>query len=392
MRICYAYDVAFPNGFAATIQILRTGEALARMGNDFDLACGRVAGSPEEVWRALGIDPPERLRLMSLFPDRPRLPLLRAPLLRRRMTRHLTREAPDVVVSRGETGIALLQGAQPAPRILEVHKLCSLERAERAAGTRVDPADIHRVRASRAEARAFRAADGLLYLTPGVREAAEAAFGPLDAPSAIVPSGTAIPPEHRPEGPPACDLIYVGKIERRKGLFLMLEAMRHLPERTLRLIGDGADLEAGRDHAARHGLSDRVRFAGRVPHAAVAEELARARVGLALLPDDVDHISAAFTSPMKLLEMMATGLAVVATDLPSVRNLCRSGVDAVLVPPDPVAIAAAIEALLRDPPAMARLGAAARRRAAAFAWEARAERIAALCEEARATWMPTASR
>ena len=382
MRICYAYDVALPNAHTATIQILKTGAALCDLGHPFDFLCGPAPDSATGMFDALGIGVPQGLAIEAGFPRLPRWPALRAPVLRRCARRFLRRRACDVMVSRGETGIALAR----APRggharfVLEVHKLRSLELAERAAGTRIDPGDLRRSPAFRAEAEAFRQADGVLFLTPGVRDAAERVFGPLDVPATVVPSGTDAPrPSGGAEGP-RHDLIYAGKIERRKGLFLMLDAMRHLPGRRLTLLGGGADLEEGRRYAARHGLGDRVRFAGPVPHAQVAGELARARLGLSLLPDDVDHVSTSFTSPMKILEMMAAGLPVVATDLPSVRNICRHGADSVLVAPRPEPIAAAITRLLHDPGTMARLAEAGRRRAADFAWTARARRIADFCE------------
>lgn len=387
MNIIYAYDVDFPNRFAASIQIIRTGSALAEIGHDFELVCGRNLVESAEIFADLGIETPAGVRLRPDFPPWPRSPVLRDVVLRRRISAIVAGERPEILMSRGETGIALGRSRRSGPtrRILEVHKLRCLEEVERIAGVRVDPDDARRALSFNAEARAFRHADGLLYLTPGVRDVAEAAFGQMDVPAAIAPSGTASPmlanrgADARAET--EHDLIYFGKIERRKGLFLMLETMRRLPGRSLHLIGGGSDMQAAGDFVEKHGLEARVRFAGPVPHARIADELSRARVGLCLLPDDVDHVSAVFTSPMKLLEMMAAGLPVVATDIASIRNICRHEVDALLAPPDPVAIAATIERLLTDPVLVARVGDAARRRATDFSWRARARRISTLCDE-----------
>ena len=384
MRIAYAYDVELPNRFAATIQILRTGRALADLGHGMRLVCDRISDRAS-VLADLGIPPHPGLALDPAFDGAPRWKALRPHALRRRLARSLAADPADVVMSRGETGLALVSGvwtpADGAATVFEMHKLLYLDRAERRAGGHVD---VHvaggRLRA--AEARAYHRADGVLFLTDALRQAAELAFGTRSGPTAIVPSGTSLPARARPVETDV-DLVFAGKIERRKGVFLMVEAMHHLPGRRLRLIGTGADLKAARARVSAEGLGDRIECAGPVPHVRVAKELARGRVGLCPLPSDVDHVSTAFTSPMKLLEMMALGMAIVATDLPSVRAVCRDEVEALLVPADASSMAGAAERLLRNPDLAARLGQAARRRAAEFGWSRRAERIAAFCSTLR---------
>lgn len=384
LSVVYIYDIPFPNRFAASIQILRTGDALCRRGHGVTLVCGRMRQSAAALASDLGMEGDLRPEMLSVFPRWPRGARLRGPVLRHLAARVTARRRPDLIITRGETGLALAGTAAvrgPA-RLFEVHKLCFLERAERRAGA---PAELQAAARTagpvhRAEARAMHGADGLIFLTDGVRQAAEQAFGPLAAPAVIAPSGVAVP-DPGPAPARDVDCVYAGKIERRKGLFLMLETLARLPGRTLRLIGDGSDRAAAEAWIERHGLGGRVAFRGPVPHARVAVELRRGRVGLCLLPGDVDHVSTEFTSPLKLLEMMAAGMAVVATDLPSIRSLCEDGRHAVLAPSRPTLLAVKIEALLRDPDRARALGAAARRRASEFSWAARAARIEALARE-----------
>jgi hypothetical protein len=92
-------------------------------------------------------------------------------------------------------------------------------------------------------------------------------------------------------------------------------------------------------------------------------------------------ISAKYTSPLKVFEAMAVGLALVASDLPSLRELLHHGEDAWLVKPDdPAALAEGIRALVADPALRARLGRTLGARAAEHSWDARAARILAWIE------------
>ncbi|HVP01395.1 MAG TPA: glycosyltransferase, partial [Solirubrobacteraceae bacterium] len=84
-----------------------------------------------------------------------------------------------------------------------------------------------------------------------------------------------------------------------------------------------------------------------------------------------------------VLEAMAAGRPVVASDVGGTRESVADGVTGVLVPPGrPDALAAALDALLRDPRRRAALGAAARARAvASFSAQAMAAATSAVYEE-----------
>ena len=84
-----------------------------------------------------------------------------------------------------------------------------------------------------------------------------------------------------------------------------------------------------------------------------------------------------------LVEAMAAGVPVVATDIPGYREVVRDGVDGLLVRPnDPEALAAAIGRVLAEPELASALAAAGRARAPDFAWDAVVPRLEAVYDRA----------
>jgi len=87
-------------------------------------------------------------------------------------------------------------------------------------------------------------------------------------------------------------------------------------------------------------------------------------------------ISASFTSPLKLFEYMAAGVPIVASDLPSTREILTPEVNAVLVPPNnPQALAAGIQRVLEDRDLANRIAQNALEDVMQFSWKKRAEKI-----------------
>jgi len=91
-----------------------------------------------------------------------------------------------------------------------------------------------------------------------------------------------------------------------------------------------------------------------------------------------------FTSPLKLFEAMASGRPVIASDLPSIREILTHDENALLVPPGNAhALAAAIERLLSDSALSARLAARAFEDVKGNSWDRRAEAISSFMESLR---------
>jgi L-malate glycosyltransferase len=162
--------------------------------------------------------------------------------------------------------------------------------------------------------------------------------------STIVPNGTAS--SRSSEFLSANDdvrILTVGRLSPEKGQPYLLRALvpvlDRYPRTTLTVVGRGP-LEAQLRREAEHlGLDGRVWFAGKRPD--VPELLADAH--LFVLPSLWEGLS------IVALEAMALGVPIVATDIPSMREIAVDGVHAVLVPPRDVdALARSILQVLDD--------------------------------------------
>jgi glycosyltransferase involved in cell wall biosynthesis len=170
------------------------------------------------------------------------------------------------------------------------------------------------------------------------------------------------PLERRPD--PVPTVVCTANFRAQKGHPVLIEAFATVAEEVsgarLVLLGDGPELPAARRLIAEHGLEGRVDLPG--PQADVWPWLARAHA----------FALASHYEPLGIavLEAMGAGLPVVATGVDGIAELVEPGVTGELVPPgDPAAMARALVALLRDPGAAERMGAAGR----AFAAGARME-------------------
>ncbi len=144
---------------------------------------------------------------------------------------------------------------------------------------------------------------------------------------------------------PGLHLVFVGRITPIKGLRVLIDALVRAhethPDLTLTLVGDGDD-RAGLERLARP-LGDAVRFVGFQSQEGVAEAVAAADA--LVLPSFAEGL------PVVLMEALAAGKPVIATQVAGVGELVEHGVSGHLVPASDVqALAAAITTLADTPP------------------------------------------
>ncbi len=153
---------------------------------------------------------------------------------------------------------------------------------------------------------------------------------------------------------------YLGGFDRHRGLETAVRALGQLrdwAELRLLLVGDGATRGALEREVHRHGLGDRVEFAGWQPFRLFPSFVAGASVAL------IPHLKSEHTDttiPHKLFHYMLLERAVVSTDcLPLARIIESTGAGRIYASGDPVALASRLREL-RDPLLRAELGAKGR--------------------------------
>ena len=181
-------------------------------------------------------------------------------------------------------------------------------------------------------------------------------------------------------------VLYVGRLEREKGLDVLLYALARSQERsTLVLAGAGSQEAALRRLARELEIEDRVRFVGYVPQERLPVVLRSA--DLLVLPSVRTR---RFLEPWGLVanEAMHAGVPVLATDAvgAAAGGLVVDGETGRIVPErDPDALAAALDELARDAELRERLGAGARNHVLRWSHEAQAEAFERAVETACAS-------
>jgi glycosyltransferase involved in cell wall biosynthesis len=183
----------------------------------------------------------------------------------------------------------------------------------------------------------------------------------LGAPSVrVIPNGVEVPAAVEPEAEPP-EVLFAGRLSAEKGVLELAAA------------ADGLNLVVAGDGPLRDRLPNALGF---VPVSELGKLYGRA--ALVVCPSRRDGFN------MVCAEAMAHGRPVVASAVGGLRELVVDEETGLLVPPgDPVALRAAIDRLLGDPPFRRRLGAAAREHVAGLcAWDRVVDATIAAYEDA----------
>jgi glycosyltransferase involved in cell wall biosynthesis len=388
VRILYLADIRFPLERANGIQSMETCHALASRDHIVTMAVRPDTRTPaRDPFAFYGLPRIDGLRIETAAVAGPPA-ARRTGYLTFALGRSLGRARQDVIFTR-DLAIAslLLRVPSPwrAPVVYEAHGIAAETAAalpDLVTGARAaSPAKVRRLAAR--DARVWRTADGYVTITAGLKSELERRFGPRDR-VAVVPDGVRTTAPDAPGAPRAPDapdapftVAYAGHLYPWKGVDLVIEAIAGLPDTHGLIIGghpEETDLARLRTLAEQLFCSGRVTFTGLLPPIEVAARLRDAHV--LVLPNPASALSRAFTSPLKLFEYMASGRPIVASDLPSIREVLSDGRNALLVEPgNPQALTAGIRRIKEDAALAERLARQALEDVHDYTWARRAERL-----------------
>ena len=249
------------------------------------------------------------------------------------------------------------------PVVGTFHASIARSRAYRIAGPAIRP--LYRRLAAR------------IAVSDEARRTIEQVFGQGDV--SVIPNGvewsrfSSLPP------PAGSLILFVGRMEKRKGAAVLVDAFTRLaerwPEAELVLAGEGPE-RAAVEQAVPDALRERVMFTGRVDPAELAAVFGRAAMVVA-------PSLGGESFGIVLLEAMSAGRPVVASSIPGYAAVMRDGVDGVLVPPgEPAALADALAGLLADPAGARAMGEAGRERARRYDWPVVAAEVESVYKDA----------
>ena len=406
MRVLYLnFDRGIPvlGDKGGSVHVRAVVSALARLGHDVTLLCSRAgSGNAAPPGRLIELAPAvdaaavaETARRHGLGDAASGTAALRRELevlahdrtlpARALAALHAGGVRPDLIYERHalfHRAGAALAAALGVPRILEVNAPLA-EEAARHCGLML------RDLAQAQEAESWRAAMLAIAVSEPVRVHLRVAGVP-DGRILVAPNGVdtrlfhddpaaaaAVQRAHRLGDDPVAG--FVGSFKAWHGVDTLIDAVARLrairPRLRLLAVGEGPMLAAARDEAAARGLGEAVVFTGAVPHAEVPAHLAAMDFSVAPYAAQPGF----YFSPLKVVESLAAGRAVVAPRIGQIAALVDDGTTGLLYPPDePQACAAAMRRLLDEPGLCGRLGAQAAVRArATWDWTALVGRVLA---------------
>ncbi len=213
---------------------------------------------------------------------------------------------------------------------------------------------------------ALRRADALITVSAGLK-AAIAGLGTPAGKVTVLRNGVdllAFTPQDRAASRAALGftgptLLSVGLLNDRKGHHRIIQALPELPEWRLQIIGDGPDRAKLEQLAQSLGVADRVTLAGPRPHAELPQYYSAADI-LVLASSREGWANV-------LLESMACGTPVVASNIPGNPEVVQEPAAGVIMPEN---TAAGLVAGIRQLEQLRRLPAETRTYAERFSWDA----------------------
>ena len=382
MRLHYVSPSVLPSRTANATHVVLQCDALSRAGAHVTLYCKRSlpdkSALPAALVAAYGVDA-SGWRLTSYHTSIDRADSLGIAALA--VADINTTRRPDAVLSRNLYAAFALGVVQRHPLIYEIHdlELGIRRRIQKAIITRpwittvaISQALVrhvglhHGVAPTRAVVLHDAAPSGMQRVPPGQRRARL----------------TAMVPQARGDWQAVC--AYFGQLYPGRGIEI-IEAMADARPRVLFLVWGGNEDDIARQRAANTRRN--VAYLGHVPHPVAREAMVVADVLLMPYQANVSigvdkRDTAAWMSPIKMFEYLASGVPIISSDLPVLREVLHDDRNALLaIPQDPASWVGALDRLLSNPHLAARLGETAHQEyQSQHSWDRRASELLAIAE------------
>ena len=387
MTILSFADTRFPIERANGVQTMATCRALAARGHHITLLVrADSAATPRDPFEFYGVTPLPSFTIEAVGSSTARRMHMLWTGLRRSVT-----SGADVVYTR-DLGLAALLARVPKsgrPRLVyESHGIAPVMAAAMPAllgSSAAEPSGRKLARLDRRESLVWRHADAYVTITQTLADDLGTRYGTRGrvfvVPDGANPVAEGLPSRSREGGERSAKagvrVAYAGHLYPWKGVDVFLHALAATRGVDGLIVGGHpgeADLARVTDLAKSLDLGDRLTITGLLRPHEVAAALGGAQVFV--LPNVATAVSERYTSPLKLFEYLALGRAIIASDLPALREVLTHDETAWLVPPgDDRALADALSLLATNQPLRERLGQAARKLSQEFTWERRAERL-----------------
>ncbi|MDP2910068.1 MAG: glycosyltransferase family 4 protein [bacterium] len=157
-----------------------------------------------------------------------------------------------------------------------------------------------------------------------------------------------------------------------KGVGVLLDEIKYLPDDYLVVLVGGEKEELKK--IEKSYSSEKLLLIGRRPHEEIPYYLKAADV--LILPNKKgDATSEKYTSPLKLFEYMASGVPIVASDLPSIREILNENNAVLIESNNPADLAGGIKKILQNPELAEKISRQAIKDVRNFTWDKRAKEI-----------------
>jgi glycosyltransferase involved in cell wall biosynthesis len=359
MKITYLANIRLPTEKAHGAQIMKTCEALAKAGVEVELVVTNRKSEAADPFIYYGVESTFkiiRLPVLDTVTWGPLGFLLEAASFGVAFLFYALSHRPDVVYSRDELPLFLVNlffghcvweshtGAYNffAKRFLAKHKKTvvisqGLKDFYLSKGAAADMLVAH------------DAIDLNAFINPESQAAARIRLG--------------LPPDKKVA-------MYIGRLDGWKGVKTLLDAAALLPPGLLVAIIGGEETQVSELSKKYPSVS----FLGSRPYRELADNEAAADI--LVLPNTAqDVVSARFTSPMKLFSYMAAGRPIVASDLPSIREVLTENSAKFFIPDDPKSLAEAIVSVFESVEVYKLLAQTAQAEVINYSWQKRAEAI-----------------